>query len=54
VIVTGDPHTGARTPEPLRALASFRKQGQAVMFGQNAVVTRPGWLRVGDALAPTI
>jgi uncharacterized protein YcbX len=51
VIVTNDPHTGARTPEPLRTLASFRKQGQAVMFGQNAVVTRAGWLRIGDPVA---
>jgi uncharacterized protein YcbX len=50
VITTTDQQTGERGAEPLRTLASFRRDGNEVMFGQNAVVTRPAVIRVGDRI----
>lgn len=52
VVVTVDPETAATGPEPLRALASFRRRGNDVIFGQNLIHEGAGWLRVGDALEP--
>ena len=51
VIPTGDQITGERTQEPLRTLATFRKQGGGVMFGMNVVHRKPGTLRVGDGIS---
>ena len=45
---TVDQATGERGQEPLRTLATFRKQGNEVMFGQNVVHAGPGRIRVGD------
>lgn len=50
VMTTTDQDTGERALEPLRTLATFRKQGSGVMFGMNVVHRGPGTLRVGDAL----
>lgn len=50
VMTTTDQDTGERAPEPLRTLATFRKQGSAVMFGMNVVHRGPGTLRVDDTL----
>lgn len=50
VVVTTDQRTGARSPEPLRTLATYRKVGHDVRFGQNAVPRAAGILRVGDAV----
>ncbi|WP_224245036.1 MOSC domain-containing protein [Hyalangium gracile] len=49
VFTTVDPLTGekARDGEPLRTLATFRRQDGQVMFGQNVLVRRPGTLQVG-------
>lgn len=47
-IVTVDPETGVFGKEPLAALASYRKQGRKVMFGQNLVARGEGVVRVGD------
>jgi uncharacterized protein YcbX len=44
---TIDQETGARGVEPLRTLATFRRQGNEVMFGQNAIHRGPGEIRVG-------
>jgi hypothetical protein len=44
---TTDQETGARGVEPLRILATFRRDGAEVMFGQNANHRGPGELRVG-------
>lgn len=47
-----DPATGQRTgPEPLRTLATFRRIGGGVAFGQNAIHRAGGVLRVGDRVA---
>jgi uncharacterized protein len=48
VVTTTDQTTAAVGKEPLRTLASYRKVGGEVMFGQNAVHETVGWLRVGD------
>ncbi len=52
VFTTVDPLTGvkARSGEPLRTLATFRRKDGKVMFGQNVLVRRPGMIRVGDPI----
>lgn len=40
--------TGEPGGEPLRTLATYRKQGGGVMFGMNATNASPGVVRVGD------
>lgn len=47
-IVDVDPDAGARHGGVLAALASFRSEGNKVLFGQNALVRRTGRIRVGD------
>jgi len=42
---TGTPHTAA-----LKALADYRRQRGQVVFGVDAVVTRPGRVHVGDVV----
>jgi uncharacterized protein YcbX len=49
-ITTVDQKTGSRGKEPLRTLASYRKRGSAVLFGQNLIHDGTGTLRVGDAV----
>ena len=48
VVTTTDQANGERGKEPLRTLATYRKQGGEVMFGQNVLHERPGRLRIGD------
>ena len=48
--VTVDQETGRAGPEPLRTLATYRRRGNEVNFGQNLVHRSRGWLRVGDAV----
>jgi uncharacterized protein len=49
VITTIDQDSAVANKEPLRTLATYRRQGSAVMFGQNALHDAPGsTLRVGD------
>jgi uncharacterized protein YcbX len=52
-VTTTDQETLERSPEPLRTLATYRKQGSHVMFGQNAVVVEEGWLERGMPLIAT-
>jgi uncharacterized protein YcbX len=47
-ITTVDQGTATRGKEPLRTLATFRKHGSKVLFGQNLVHDETGILRVGD------
>jgi uncharacterized protein YcbX len=51
VITTLDPVTGEGGVEPLATLATYRKQGKGVMFGQNCVHRELGTIRVGDAVS---
>ncbi len=49
ILTTVDPETGKRTsPEPLKTLMQYRKQGNNVYFGQNIVHDSIGFLRIGD------
>ena len=49
VLINVDPELARADPsrEPLRTLATWRNQGNKVLFGQNVLVRRPGVLRVG-------
>ncbi|RZK40043.1 MAG: MOSC domain-containing protein [Hymenobacter sp.] len=52
VVTTIDQATAQQNPatEPLRTLATYRKQGNKIMFGQNVTGPARGQLRVGDAV----
>ena len=47
MVTTTDQETTERGVEPLRTLATYRKQDGEVMFGQNAVHLGTGRLTVG-------
>ncbi len=50
VITTVDQATGAAAKEPLATLATFRSNGDGVVFGRNAVHQDVGTVRVGDGV----
>lgn len=50
VLVSIDPKTGQKGTEPLKTLATYRKVGKNVFFGQNLVSLQNGLLREGDEL----
>jgi len=47
LVTTIDKETLAKSKEPLKTLASFRRQGSGVIFGQNAIPLNEGRLRPG-------
>ncbi len=49
-ITTVDQSTAVANKEPLRTLATFRKRGGEVLFGQNLIHNEAGTLRIGDVL----
>lgn len=50
-VVTIDQASGAPTgAEPLRTLASYRREGDGIVFGRHALVDVPGTVAVGDAV----
>lgn len=49
-ITTVDQGSGEKGKEPLRTLATYRKAGDKVFFGQNAIPDSTGRLSVGDAV----
>jgi hypothetical protein len=48
VMITIDQATAAPSPEPLRTLSTYRKQGKKVLFGQNLLAHGRGTVRLGD------
>ncbi|MFT8718890.1 MOSC domain-containing protein [Acetobacter sp.] len=52
VMTSVDQETGEHPDraEPLRTLATFRRQTDGIMFGQNALVERIGQISVGDTV----
>jgi len=50
VMTTIDPDTGMTGKEPLKTLATYRKQNGKVLFGQNVIVKSEGVIRVGDEI----
>ena len=53
VTTTVDQSTGEVGKEPLKTLATYRKRGNAVFFGQNCIHHSPGMVRVGDEVRVT-
>jgi len=51
-VIDLDPDTGIRRTDAMKALADYRRQNNDVMFGVDAVVTRPGRVHVGDGVEP--
>ena len=51
-MTTVNPATGDRGVEPLRTLATFRKEDGKVWFGMNVLPDGTGTVRVGDLLRP--
>ncbi|MDP4548933.1 MULTISPECIES: MOSC domain-containing protein [unclassified Marinobacter] len=53
VLTTVDPDTGKKDPdtEPLKTLSGYRKTGDGVIFGQNAVHDGCGRVSVGDSVS---
>jgi uncharacterized protein len=49
-IVTVDQARGIRGKEPLKTLAEYRKRGETVLFGQNALHDGPGRIVRGERL----
>lgn len=52
VVTTIDQTTAQKNPatEPLRTLATYRKQGKKIMFGQNVTGPADGRVQVGDTV----
>ncbi len=51
VMTTIDQQTSKGGKEPLKTLATYRKQGNKVMFGQNLLHRGMGTLKIGDEIA---
>jgi uncharacterized protein YcbX len=52
-VTTIDPETGARGKEPLRTLATYRREDGKVWFGMNLIHDAEGTLSVGDLVHET-
>lgn len=52
IMTTVDQDTGIKAAEPLKTLASYRKVGNKVLFGQNMVAISGGIIKVGDEIKP--
>lgn len=54
IIPTTDQDTASRSEEPLKTLATYRKEGRKILFGQNVIWlgTGEGRVQVGDVLFP--
>lgn len=50
VLTTINPETAEKGPEPLKTLATYRRNGNKILFGQNVTVRDFGELKVGDQL----
>lgn len=50
VVTTVDQSTGVKGLEPLQTLATYRKREKGIMFGQNAIHSNQGMLKVGDQI----
>jgi uncharacterized protein YcbX len=50
VVTTVDPETAQAGVEPLRTLATFRREDGKVWFGMNLIHDGPGTLNIGDEL----
>jgi len=51
ILTTIDQITIAKTKEPLKTLAKYRRRGNDVFFGQNLIHTGSGFISVGDEIS---
>jgi uncharacterized protein YcbX len=51
ILTTIDQITIAKTKEPLKTLAKYRRRGNDVFFGQNLIHTGNGFVSVGDEIS---
>jgi hypothetical protein len=49
-LINIDPETALKGTEPLKTLASYRKQERKILFGQNLVGVQSGTVREGDEI----
>ena len=47
ILTTIDPLTLERGDEPLRALSTYRKENNKILFGANALCLKPGKIGIG-------
>lgn len=50
VMITIDVDTATKGKEPLKSLATYRKQGHKILFGENFIPHNEGSIAVGDAI----
>jgi uncharacterized protein YcbX len=50
ILTTIDIDTGLKGPEPLKTLATYRRQNKKILFGQNVIALNNGTVREGDAV----
>jgi uncharacterized protein YcbX len=50
VLTTIDPETAVKGKEPLKTLATYRKAGNKILFGQNIVAKQSGLVKQGDQI----
>lgn len=51
VMTTIDVTTGQKGKEPLKSLATYRKLGHKILFGENFIPSEEGVIKVGDAIS---
>lgn len=48
IVITINQETAEKNKEPLKTLATFRKKGNKIIFGQNMILKKSGLIKVGD------
>lgn len=48
ILTTIDQETAQKGAEPLKTLATFRKEGNKIIFGQNLILKKAGVIKTGD------
>ena len=51
VMTTVDPETSKTGKEPLKTLATYRRDGNKIQFGQNIIPKSEGLIRKGDTIS---
>lgn len=51
ILTTIDPETAEKGKEPLKTLATYRRVGNKILFGQNVVTKQNGLIKQGDPIS---
>jgi len=51
ILTTIDPETAEKGKEPLKTLATYRRVGNKILFGQNIVTKQDGLIKEGDPIS---